>query len=391
MINRIYDEVGESIFTSVSRLARTHDAHNLGQGYPDFLPPEGLRNRLSERVETAASDHQYAPSPGAADLRVQISNLYRTLYGVEYDPETNITVTGGATEGLSSSLFGLLNEGDEVIVFEPVYDLYVPVARRAGAEVTVLSLREPEFYLPVERLRRVASPSTDLIIVNNPHNPTGRVFSREELTAVVEVARENDAVILSDEVYEQLSFPSYNHIPVSTIRDASQRTLTTGSVGKLFNATGWKVGWVLGPEDLTHAVRSAHQFSTYATATPLQVSLAEFIQQEDVEQFLEDNREHYERRRSILLGALRESVFQQIEPQGTYFVVAKVPGWILEANGGTLLDFVRTLIREHGLAAIPLSSFYVTRESEGSYLRFAFCKKRKSLRKAANVIRTLFQ
>lgn len=389
LINETFGETGESIFSTITRLAREYDAINLGQGFPNFNPPESLRNKLADRVDSSFSEHQYAPSPGVMDLRRQVARLYREQYGLNYDPELEITITTGATEALSSSLYGLLNEGDEVVLFDPVYDLYAPVARRAGATTNVIPLTEPEFELPVKRLKREVSADTDLIVLNNPHNPTGRVFTEAELQEIVHVARAHDITILSDEVYEQLTYGEAEHRPLAGFEGARNRTLSIGSVGKLFNATGWKIGWVLAPESLTRAVRSSHQFTTFATATPLQVSVAEFLESHDARTFLAENRRDYDRRREILLEGLSQTPFEVIEPQGTYFVVVRVPDELVPDAPDPGMELVKQLVKDHGIAAIPLSSFYVANDPEACYLRFAFCKQEPVLEEAADQLRSI--
>ncbi|MFB6347509.1 MAG: pyridoxal phosphate-dependent aminotransferase, partial [bacterium] len=350
MINQVFDATGESIFSTVTRLAREYDAINLGQGFPNFRPPEPLLEELQQARSASFDQHQYAPSPGIFELKQELMKLYRDLYGFNYDPEKEVTITTGATEGLASALYGLLNPGDEVIVFEPVYDLYAPVSKRAGAEVVSIPLEEPEFNLPIKRLKRVVSKDTDLIILNNPHNPTGRVFRDEELKEVVNVAEAHDAVILADEVYEHLFFEGKRaYTPLASFDGARERTIWLGSAGKTFNATGWKIGWALAPADLTRSIRSSHQFTTFCTATPLQHAVARFMGESDMRAYLDHYRKEYGRRKELLIEGLRQSPFEIVPSEGTYFTVVKVPDSLMDKyDADTDLEFVKSLVKQTG-------------------------------------------
>lgn len=389
--NPVFASMGTSIFTRVTRLARRHDAVNLGQGFPGYRPPEPLVQRLREVCGNGFEQHQYAPSPGREDLRGALSELYDRLYGLRYEPDDEITVTAGATEALASALLGLLRDGDRVVVFDPVYDQYDPVARRAGARVTHLPLDEG-FRLPVERLETALDDDTRLLVLNNPHNPTGRVFGRDRLERLVELACRHDVWILSDEVYDHHVYGD-RYVPLASLEGARERTLWLGSAGKSFDATGWKLGWALGPAFLTRALRSAHQFTTFCAAHPLQAALAVYLREEDVVTFFDRLERAYADRRRCLLEGLEETPLGAVPPEGTYFMVARVPDPLWPEDEDPGMQFVRRMIRRTGVAALPLSAFYGEQTrmegNEPPLLRLAFSKPKEQLREAARRLEEL--
>lgn len=383
--NRVLADTGDSIFSRVTRLARRHDALNLGQGFPDFPPPEALLDRLRGAVGDGFRQHQYAASPGRVDLREGLSGVYRTLYGVDYDPEEEITVTAGATEALASALLGLLNPGDEVVLFEPVYDQYAPFARRAGANVSRLALGE-DFRLPLDRLASHVDGDTRLIVLNNPHNPTGTVFRPRALRRLVELAVRHDVWLLSDEVYEHHRYDGVDYVPLARLDGARERTLWVGSAGKSFDATGWKLGWVMAPPELSRATRRAHQFTTFCAAHPLQAALADYLRQEDPPGFFEELRAAYRARRDVLVEGLEATPLVVSVPRGTYFMTVEVPEEMWPGGRNPGMRFVQNMVRQVGVAAIPLGAFCGEDSAvrAGRRLRLAFCKRREVLREAAS-------
>lgn len=383
--NRGLARTGDSIFSRVTRLARRHDALNLGQGFPDYRPPEALVDRLRGAVKDGFRQHQYAPSPGRMDLREELAGVYRDLYGVDYDPAEEITVTAGATEALASALLGLLNPGDEVLLFEPVYDQYAPFARRAGADVTRLALGE-DFRLPLDRLEERVNDDTRLIVLNNPHNPTGTVFRPSSLRRLVERAVRHDVWLLSDEVYEHHRYDGVDYVPLACLEGARERTLWVGSAGKSFDATGWKLGWLMAPSDLGRAVRRAHQFTTFCAAHPLQAALAVYLREEDPPEFFARLRGAYRTRRDVLTEGLEAAPFTFTPPEGTYFMTVEVPEEMWPEGENPGMRFVRRLVREVGVAAIPLGAFRGEDSAVRAErrLRLAFCKRREVLREAAS-------
>ncbi len=367
---------GTTIFAEVSALARELGAVNLGQGFPDFDGPEEVRAAAMEAI--AAGHNQYAISHGERELRRAIADHSARFYGMEIDPDTEVTVTSGATEALWCSAFAFLEPGDEVIVFEPCYDSYIPAIETAGGIPVPVTLRPPDFRLDPEELRRAVTPRTRMIYVNTPHNPTGVVFTRDELGLIAELCCEHDLLAVTDEVYEHIVFPESEHYRLAMFPGMRERTLTISSGGKSFSLTGWKIGWGIGPASMQTALRRVHQFAVFATATPLQHAVAHALQLPD--SFFDELRADYLARRDYLTGVLRETGLEVIPPQGSYFILADV-----SASGERdAAAFSRSLIREHGVAAIPIDSFYRTRGVGESLLRFCFCKRWETLKAAAD-------
>jgi len=371
---------GTTIFAEMTHLAETHGAINLSQGFPDFSGPQ----EIIDAAERAMRDgeNQYARSRGHPKLVEAIAASRMRNYGIDLDPMTEVTVFSGATEGIAASTLGLLNPGDEVILFEPTYDSYPACVAMAGATARYVPLRFPDFALEGEALEAAVTERTRLIVLNSPMNPTGRVFTREELAVVAAVAVRNDLIVLADEVYEHLTFDGNEHVPIATLPGMRERTLTLSSAGKTFSFTGWKVGWGMGPPDLIDAAQAAHQFLTFAVATPFQVAMAHALTtlRDD---YFEEFRATYAARRDFLVGALRDAGFAVRPPEGTYFVLADFS----RVFDGDDMAFARWLIEEHGIATIPPSPFYVAHPEEGKKLiRFAFCKRQETLERAAERI-----
>lgn len=383
--NRGLADTGDSVFSRVTRLARRHEALNLGQGFPDFRPPEALVEHLRGSVGEGYEAHQYAPSPGREDLRQALSDLYGNLYGMHYHPGNEITVTAGATEALAASFLGLLNPEDEVILFDPVYDHYAPFARRAGAAVSRLA-PAADFRLPLDRLEARVDDDTRLIVLNNPHNPTGRVFRPHSLRRLVELAVRHDVWLISDEVYEHHRYDGVDYVPLACLEGGRERTLWVGSAGKSFDATGWKLGWVLAPEALTRAVRRAHQFTTFCAAHPLQSALASYLREEDPSRFFEELRAAYRSRRDVLVEGLKDTPLEGSPPEGTYFMTVEVPSGMWPEGDEPGMQFVERMVRRVGVAAIPLGAFLSESNADrgGRRLRLAFCKRREMLREAVS-------
>ena len=361
---------GTSVFTTYSQLARAHGAVNLGQGFPDFDGPEWIQDAAREAMRRGIN--QYAPSPGSPRLRNAVAAACRRQFDLEYDPNREVTVTTGATEGIAAALFGLLDPGDEVLTFEPFYDSYPACCAMTGATLRAVPLRAPEFSFDRDELAAAFSSRTRLFILNTPHNPTGRVFRRDELEFLIECCRRHDCLIVSDEVYEQLTFGDHAHLsPAALDRD---RVVRLSSAAKTFSLTGWKVGWACAAPEPTEAIRRAHQFLVFCTATPLQDAIAHAL--EEADGYYETFRAEYAERRAALLHALEGGGYAAIPPEGTYFVMAQVG----EPDGEA---FVKRLIEERGVAAIPPVSFYEHPEHARGLVRFAFCKTLATLEEAA--------
>ncbi len=372
MVARRFDAFGETIFTEMSRLAREHGAINLGQGFPNFDGPDFVKDAAIDAIR--AGENQYAPMTGAGGLPDAIAARFRRVRGVSVEAD-HVTVTSGCTEAIASTMLGLVDPGDEVILLEPYYDSYRAAVAMAGATPVYVTLHAPTFTWDEDELRAAFARRPRAILVNTPHNPTGRVFSRAELDAIASLAKEYDVTVLSDEVYEELVFEG-EHIAIASLPGMFERTVTMSSLGKTFSLTGWKIGWAIAPPDLTLGLRRAHQFITFSGATPLQHGAAAAIRAGD--DYFDQLRVDYRARRDLLVDGLREIGFSVESPAGTYFVLADHTRF----GDPDDVTFCRRLIEEVGVAAIPPSAFY-QRSSEGSRLvRFAFCKDEQTLRDA---------
>ncbi len=378
LISKKLAPFGTTIFAEMTGLAIEHQAINLSQGYPDFEGPPEIVDAAVAALRSG--DNQYARSRGHPALVKAIAESRERLYSLRYDPLREVLVFSGATEGIASSMLGLLNPGDEVILFEPFYDSYPACTALAGALPRFVTLRFPEFALDLDELAGTVGPKTRMIVLNSPHNPSGKVFTRAELEGIAAVAQEHDLIVLADEVYEHLTFGDARHVPIATLPGMRERTLTLSSTGKTFSYTGWKIGWGTGPRALIDAAQAAHQFVTYAVATPLQVAMAHALTEFTGAGFLAEFRREYSRRRDFLLTVLDEAGFKVSEPRGTYFVLADFTALF----DGDDRAFTRWLTTEHGVAAIPPSAFYRVNPEEGRRLvRFAFCKRMETLQNAA--------
>jgi N-succinyldiaminopimelate aminotransferase len=368
---------GTTVFAEMTALAVEHNAINLAQGFPDFEGPPEIVEAAVQALRSGGN--QYARSRGHPPLTEAIAESQRRYYGLEYDSFDEVVVFNGATEGISASLLGLLNQGDEVILFEPFYDSYPPCLALAGAVPKYLTLRFPDFRLDEDALRSLITERTRMIVLNTPMNPTGKVFSEKELSIIAAVCQEHDLVALTDEVYEHLTFDEAKHTPLASIPGMRDRTLTLSSAGKTYSFTGWKIGWGTGPAKLVDGAQAAHQFLNYTIATPLQTAVA-FALRNFAEDFIAEFKAEYLARRDFLVSALKDVGFRVAVPKGTYFILAD----FTPVFQGDDWEFARWLTTEHGVAAIPPSSFFQADASEGRRLaRFAFCKRMETLEAAA--------
>ena len=376
MISSKLAPFGTSVFGEMTRLAQEHGAINLSQGFPDFEGP----SQILEFAARALHDghNQYARPLGMPQLVTAIADNLASDYGLEYDAMSEVCVTSGATEAIAASLLGILESGDEVLAFEPFYDSYPACSAIAGAQLRTVPLRFPNFDLDVDALRAAITPRTRVLMLNSPHNPTGKVFARHELEAIAELCLRHDLIAICDEVYEHLFYDDHEHIPLAAIDGMRERTIGISSTGKTFSLTGWKIGWAYGAQPLIAAVFAAHQFLTFATATPLQIAMAEALREFRTGYF-ESFRAEYDVRRQKLLGILRGAGFDPAEPEGSYFVLAAYGG----LYDGDDVAFAKHLTSQYGVAAIPPSSFYDANADEGRrLLRFAFCKRLETLEAA---------
>lgn len=366
--------LGTTIFAEMSALALRTGAVNLGQGFPDTDGP-------AEVIEVAVDAlrggrNQYAPGTGVPELRDAIAAHQKRFYGLDVDPDTEVGVSTGATEAIASALLGLVDPGDEVIVLEPYYDSYVAVIQMAGGVRRPVTLRAPDFRLPVDELRAAVSPRTTAILLNSPHNPTGTVLRRDELDAIAEVAVEHDLVVISDEVYEHLTFDGIPHVPIATLPGMAERTLTISSGGKSFSFTGWKIGWATGPAELVRAMIGAKQFLTYTSGSPLQPAIAHALGADDA--YFDDFRGRLQSQRDLLCDGLAAIGFEVYVPEGTYFATTDITP-LGFADG---VEFCRTLPERAGVVAIPHQVFYDHVDVGRPLVRWAFCKQPKVIEEA---------
>ena len=372
---------GTTIFAEMSALALEHDAVNLGQGFPDSDGPEAVLEAARQAI--AAGRNQYPPGPGVPELLDAIAAHQQRFYGLEVDPRSEVLVTVGATEAIAATILALVQPGDEVVTFEPYYDSYAATIALAGGVRRTSVLRFPDFELDEDSLRAAFSPRTRLVLLNTPHNPTGKVFSRDELDLVCALAREHDAWVVTDEVYEHLVFDGLPHIPVATLPERWDRTITISSAGKTFSTTGWKVGWVTGPADAVAAVRGVKQFLTYVGSGPFQPAVAVGLGLDD--QTYASLASSLQAKRDLLVSGLRRAGLSVAVPSGTYFVIADVSS--IGVSDG--LAFARSLPKRAGVACVPVSVFHDDLEAGRSLVRFAFCKQDSVLEEAVARLRRL--
>ncbi len=374
--------LGVTIFEEITTLANQHQAINLGQGFPDEDGPAELSRLAQEAI--AAGHNQYAPGKGILDLRSAVAEHQDRFYGIALDPETEVIITTGATEAIAAAVLALTGPGDEVLTFEPFYDSYGAMIALSGAKHTTAALLAPDFMPDLTTLENSFSPRTKMVIINNPHNPTGAMFPEAVLTEVVRLATKYDAVILTDEVYEHLTFGP-RHIPVATLPGAASRTLTISSAGKTFSFTGWKIGWLSGPAELVAAARTVKQFLSYSSGTPFQGAIAAGLRMDT--SYFTDAAATLAHKRDILGEGLRAAGFDVYLPQGTYFINADTSK--LGITDATAL--ARRLPELIGVAAIPVPVFCHPEGAQRtrSLLRFAFCKQVPLLEQAAERLSTL--
>lgn len=373
---------GTSIFTEITALATARQAVNLGQGFPDFPAPDFVKEAAARHIHD--DRNQYAPSPGVPRLRQALADRWSRAYpgARALDPEREITVGSGATELLHDALLGLVDPGDEVVVFEPTYDAYVPDILMAGAIPRAVPLRSPDWSFDPEVLAAAFGPRTRALILNTPHNPTGKVFSRAELDLIAELAIRHDVVVVSDEVYSEIRFDGAEHVPIATLPGMFERTVTIDSMGKTFSVTGWKVGWAIAPPALTAALRAVHQFVTFTNATPFQEALADVLGVAAETGYYATLRAAYQQRRTRLTQVLTDVGLVPLPVSGAYFLLSVVSG------GGGDLDFCRRLVTERGVAAIPASVFFADPARAPQLARFCFAKRDATIDLAGARLRT---
>ncbi|MGE5597383.1 MAG: pyridoxal phosphate-dependent aminotransferase [Hyphomicrobiales bacterium] len=365
----------ESVIREMTRLAMVHGAINLAQGYPDFPAPDFIKRAAVEAIE--AEVNQYAITWGSLRLRQAIAAKSKRFYGMDLDPDAEITVTCGATEAMMAAMLAVVEPGDEVIVFEPYYENYVPDAAMSGAKLVYVTLHAPGFTFRPEELRAAFSSRTRAIIVNTPNNPSGKVFTRGELQQIAALCQEFDCLCITDEIYEHILYDGRQHVPMATLPAMYDRTITISGLSKTFSVTGWRLGYVIAPPPLSNAVRKVHDFLTVGAPAPLQEAAAIAMEQADA--YYGELREMYERKRGLLLTALREAGFRCHSPEGAYYIMGDFRDLAFDGDDTAFAHF---LTEKVGVAPVPGSSFY--RTGEGSkFVRFTFSKSDETLAEAA--------
>jgi aspartate/methionine/tyrosine aminotransferase len=374
-------EFTESVIREMTRLAIQHQAVNLAQGFPDFGAPEEIKRAAQNAI--AADFNQYAITWGAKPFRDAIAAKVQKWYGLDYDPEREITVCCGATEGMIAALLAVTNPGDEIVVFEPYYENYGPDALLCAARRKLVQLKPPDWTFDPDDLRRAFSSRTKAIILNSPNNPTGKVFTRAELEIVANLCQEFDALAITDEIYEHILYDGASHIPIATLPGMRERTVLVNSLSKTYSVTGWRVGFVLAAPDLSDSIRKVHDFLTVGAAAPLQQAGVVALNLPD--SYYEKLRVEYQKRRDFLLQRLDQAGFRCYRPQGAYYIMTDISGFGFADD----LSFARHLIEDVGVAAVPGSSFFSDSAAGAALIRFCFCKKYETLEEAGNRLRRI--
>ena len=373
--------ITESVIREMTRLALRHNAVNLAQGFPDFPAPQVLKDAARQAIGDDVN--QYAITWGAKRFRDQITAKYRRVYGLEIDPEREITVCCGSTEGMIASLLAVSNPGDEVIIFEPFYENFGPDTLLCDAHRKFVKLHPPDWGFDPDELRRAFSPKTKAIIINSPGNPTGQVFDRVQLQIMADLCQEFDALAITDEIYEHIIYDGACHIPMMTLPGMRERTILINSMSKTYSVTGWRVGWVLANPDITESIRKVHDFLTVGAAAPLQEAGVVALGLPD--SYYQELAQHYAERRDWMLQMLESAGFRCTRPRGAYYVMA-------DFSALSKLDdvsFARHLIETVGIAAVPGSSFFENKSDGASWIRFCFPKKYDTLKEAEDRLKTL--
>lgn len=375
-INSKLPHVGTTIFTTMSALAREHQAINLSQGFPDFDCSPQLMELASKYIHHGFN--QYAPMPGAMPLRERIAEILQTCYAATYHPETEITVTAGATQAIYTALAAFICQGDEVIVFEPAYDCYVPAIELQGGIAVYSQLYAPDFTINWADVKSKIGPKTKAILINSPHNPSGTIINRQDIAELEKLVQGTNILVISDEVYEHMVFDGHEHCSVARSKILAAQSIIVSSFGKTVHTTGWKIGYVATPAEIMTEFRKVHQFLVFVVNHPLQLALAEYLA--NPTNYLE-LKNFYQHKRNLFLSLTKNSRFKPLKTDGTYFQLMAYDGISNEAD----TEFAVRLTKEKKLATIPLSVFYNDR-TDNKLLRFCFAKKDETLEKAAEII-----
>ena len=371
----------ESVIREMTRLSDEHGAVNLSQGFPDFAAPEAVKTAARDAI--AADINQYAVTWGARPLREAVAREFTRRYGVAVDPDTQVTVCCGSTEAMMSTMLATLDPGDEVVVFEPFYENYGPDAILSGAVPRYVTLHEPDWTVDPDALAAAFNDRTRAIIINTPNNPTGKVFTRAELTTIAELCRRWDVLAITDEIYEHIIYDGCRHVPMAAIDGMADRTVTLNSLSKTYSVTGWRVGWAIAPPGLTGAIRKVHDFLTVGAAAPLQEAGA--VALSFPETYYAELAAGYQRRRDMLLALLEPRGFVCFTPRGAYYVMTDIGGFGFADD----VEFSRYLVQEVGVAVVPGSSFYHDPALGRTKVRFTFCKRDETLQEAGRRVQAV--
>ncbi len=371
--------VGTTIFSTMSKLAMEHNAINLSQGFPDFECPQALVTAVNTAMKEG--HNQYAPMPGVMRLREMIAEKTEELYGAKYNPETEITVTAGATQAIFTAIAATIREGDEVIIFEPAYDCYEPAIELNGGKTIYLQLQAPDYTINWNEVKKRVNHHTRMIIINSPHNPCGSILTVEDMKTLEKITKNTEIIILADEVYEHIIFDGHRHESMAKYPNLASRSFIISSFGKTFHTTGWKVGYCLAPKELMTEFRKVHQFNVFCVNTPMQYGIAEFLKNKS---HYNDLGPFYQAKRDTFNKLLEGSRFSFVASPGTYFQLLSYEQITKEKDA----DYAIRLIKENGLASIPISVFY-HKPIFDNMLRFCFAKRDETLEKAAAILRSI--
>jgi aminotransferase len=370
MISKRVQGFTESVIREMTRINNQHNGINLAQGMPNFPPPREIIEAAHRALD--GDFHQYAITWGTPRLRQAIADKYRKFYGMEIEPDRNVTVCCGSTETMLATLMAVLNPGDEVIIFEPFYENYGPGCIMSQAEPVYVPLEPPDFGFDPDRLRKAVSPRTRAIIFNSPNNPSGKVFSRAELQLIADVCVEHDLLAITDEIYEHILYDGETHVPIATLPGMAERTITISGISKSYSVTGWRVGYAVANAELSVGIRRAHDFITVGAPHPLQEAAVAALHFPD--SYYRSLRESYQARRDLLFAKVAEAGFKAFRPKGAYYILTDVAHWLPEYGCTDDHEFAMFLVREIGVATVPGSSFYSTKELGRTKIRFCFPK-----------------
>ncbi|HET6991231.1 MAG TPA: methionine aminotransferase [Bacteroidia bacterium] len=371
--------VGTTIFTVMSKLATEHNAINLSQGFPDFGSPAELLSAVSAAMK--AGNNQYAPMPGVMKLREMIAEKTEELYGAKYNPETEITITAGATQAIYTAISATIREDDEVIIFEPAYDCYEPAIELNGGKTIYLQLKAPDYTIDWDEVKKVVNHHTRMIIINSPHNPCGSVLKAEDMKQLEKITKNTEIIILADEVYEHIIFDGHVHESMAKYPELASRSFIISSFGKTFHTTGWKIGYCVAPKELMAEFRKVHQFNVFCVNTPMQFGIVEFLKNK---KHYKELGSFYQAKRDKFNKLLKGSRFSLVPSPGTYFQLLSYDKITNEKDA----DYAVRLIRENGIASIPISVFY-HKPVFDNMLRFCFAKKDETIEKAAEILKKI--